>query len=125
VKSQRIDSFKLGTHGHLCACGLPQSNHSPFFLNCGHVESLPNFMVMMEKPKTQLCAPLLYSHNPVKLPKFQNKSRWYSMDRQFLADDINNHFALFQLPGNWSSTKKCAPYFCGNGFHVLRLLMDK
>jgi hypothetical protein len=27
---------------------------------------------------------------------------------------INNHFALFQLPGNFSKTKKCAPYFRGN-----------
>jgi hypothetical protein len=27
---------------------------------------------------------------------------------------INNHFALFQLPGNLLNTKKCAPYFRGN-----------
>jgi hypothetical protein len=27
---------------------------------------------------------------------------------------INNHFTLFQLPGNFLKTKKCAPYFRGN-----------
>jgi hypothetical protein len=27
---------------------------------------------------------------------------------------INNHFTLFQLPGNLSKTKKSAPYFRGN-----------
>jgi hypothetical protein len=27
---------------------------------------------------------------------------------------INNHYTLFQLPGNLLKTKKCAPYFCGN-----------
>jgi hypothetical protein len=27
---------------------------------------------------------------------------------------INNHFTLFQLPGNLLKTKKCAPYFRGN-----------
>jgi hypothetical protein len=27
---------------------------------------------------------------------------------------INNHFAIFQLPGNLLKTKKCAPYFRGN-----------
>jgi hypothetical protein len=27
---------------------------------------------------------------------------------------IKNHILLFQLPGNWPTTKKCAPYFRGN-----------
>jgi hypothetical protein len=27
---------------------------------------------------------------------------------------MNNHFALFQLPGNLLKTKKCALYFRGN-----------
>jgi hypothetical protein len=25
-----------------------------------------------------------------------------------------NHILLLQLPGNWPTTKKCAPYFRGN-----------
>jgi hypothetical protein len=27
---------------------------------------------------------------------------------------IKNHILLFQLPRNWPTTKKCAPYFRGN-----------
>jgi hypothetical protein len=27
---------------------------------------------------------------------------------------IKNNILLFQLPGNWPTTKKCAPYFRGN-----------
>jgi hypothetical protein len=27
---------------------------------------------------------------------------------------IKNHILLFQLPGNWPTTKNCAPYFRGN-----------
>jgi hypothetical protein len=45
---------------------------------------------------------------------------------------IKNHILLFQLPGNWPTTKKCAPYFRGNmefpiysEFHTLTDLYTK
>jgi hypothetical protein len=43
---------------------------------------------------------------------------------------IKNHISLFQLPGNWPTTKKCAHYFRGNTkfpiyFHVLWLFIGK
>jgi hypothetical protein len=39
---------------------------------------------------------------------------------------INNHFALFQLPGNLLKNKKCAPYFRGNTeFPIYLILLSK
>jgi hypothetical protein len=61
-----------------------------------------------------LYATLAYGHNPAKVPKFQNRAWWYSIDRKFHANDKKSYILLLQLPGNWPTTKKCAPYFRGN-----------
>jgi hypothetical protein len=53
---------------------------------------------------------MAYGHNPAKVPKFQNRAWWYSIDRKFHADNKKSYILLLQLP----TTKKCAPYFRGN-----------
>jgi hypothetical protein len=38
---------------------------------------------------------------------------------------IKNNILLFQLPGNWPTTKKCAPYFRGNmEFPIYLILVE-
>jgi hypothetical protein len=46
---------------------------------------------------------LAYGHDPA-----------YKSQNLNLGMMINNHILLFQLPGNWPTTEKCAPYFRGN-----------
>jgi hypothetical protein len=37
---------------------------------------------------------------------------------------IKNHILIFQLPGNWPTTKKCAPYFRGNTEFPIYFLIE-
>jgi hypothetical protein len=56
---------------------------------------------------------MAHGHNPAKVPKSNIKYDGIPSIGNFMLM-INNHFKLFQLPGNLSKTKKCAAYFRGN-----------
>jgi hypothetical protein len=58
-------------------------------------------------------SPMAHGHNPAKVPNSNIRHDGILSIGNFMLM-INNHFTLFQLPGNLLKTKKCALYFRGN-----------
>jgi hypothetical protein len=56
---------------------------------------------------------MAHGYNPAKVPNSNIRHDGILSIGNFMLI-INNHFTLFQLPGNLLKTKKCAPYFRGN-----------
>ena len=103
-RSQCKDHFELKRHGHVRLWPTPQSGQSPKF-------PLYGMMVLKRSgiswrlwnnpiiPILGHCAPWVHGHNPAKVPKFQHRAWWYSIDQEFHDDYEKRTEYLF-----WATT---------------------
>jgi hypothetical protein len=99
-----------------CASGLlPNPAKVPFFQYRAWWYSIVQKFIMMVKNSRITILSLFWPTAMIR-PKSQNFKIGHdgilSIGNFILM--IKNHILLFQLPGNWPTTKKCAPYFRGN-----------